>query len=81
MAAEIEEDEYWPERIIAMRKVTYDVQIVKEHFEETAGRPATFDEILDIIRDYAYNDFSCSHGHDSPDFSEVIIFDPDGEEY
>lgn len=78
---DIQEDEYWPDRIVAQKTINYDVQIIKEHFEESAGRSATLDEIISVIRDYAYNDFTCSYGHDSPEFDNVIIFDPDGDEY
>ncbi|MEY3376687.1 MAG: hypothetical protein RL463_997 [Bacteroidota bacterium] len=84
-----DEDEYWPDRIIAQKSVTYDVAIIREQLQETYNdlaengeepKKVSFEEVLDMIYSYAHDDFSCNWGHETAS-GELIVFDPDGEEY
>lgn len=83
------DEEYWPDRILAQKTITYDVRIIREQLQEyydsnaedgEEPKKVEFQEVLDLIYDYAHDDFSCAFGHKS-DTSDVIIFDPDGDEY
>lgn len=74
------EEEYWPDRIIAEKRITYLPLIIKEQLEQDNDAVVSFEEVLDVIRGYVYEDFGCEHCG-QPSAAELIIYDPDGDEY
>lgn len=76
-----EEEEYWPERIIAQHAITYYVPDIRADMAAVNdGVEPTLDEVIEQIYMYVKDDFSCGFGHLAP-MSEIVVFDPDGEEY
>ena len=74
------EEEYWPDRIIAEKRITYLPLIIKEQLEQDNDVVVSFEEVLDVIRSYVYEDFGCENCG-QPSAAELIIYDPDGDEY
>ena len=74
----MEEEEYWPDRIIAQIRVEYSPQSVKEQMAFIDGKEPTFEEVLDMIREFVKDDLSCGWGHQITS-GEYILFDPDGD--
>lgn len=74
------EEEYWPDRIIAQHTLTYTVNDVRDTLRSSMDREPTLDEVIEQIYEYVKDDFSCGYGHDAP-MREIIVFDPDGDEY
>ena len=83
-------EEYWPDRIIAQKSITYDVLRIREELQQLNDSKATllgeepeqisFEEVLDLIYEYVKDDFSCGWGHEA-NMRDIMVFDPDGEEY
>lgn len=73
-------EEYWPERIIAQKTITYDVEIVRDILREISGEEPTLDDVIERIHEYVRDDFSCGWGHEAK-MKDISIFDPDGDEY
>lgn len=74
------EEEYWPDRIIAQRRVEYSPLSVKEQMATVDGKEPTLEEVIDMIRQFAQDDLSCNWGHQI-NCGEFELFDEDGEEY
>jgi hypothetical protein len=73
-------EEYWPERIIAQQTIAYDVEMVRDILREISGEEPTLDDVIERIHEYVKDDFSCGWGHEAK-LKDILIFDPDGEEY
>ena len=78
--SQISDDEYWPSRIIAQHRIAYDVEIVRDSLRETMDTEPTLEDVIDRIYEYVKDDFSCGWGHEAP-MKEIVVFDPEGEEY
>lgn len=70
----------WPERINVSKTITYDVQILRDQMEKDFDRPINFDDVLEMIQDFAKDDFSCGWGHQE-NVKYLIFTDENGEEY
>ena len=79
---ELSDEEYWPDRIIAQKTITYDVQICKEQIKEDNPdkEEITMDDVIEHIQNLILDDFSCGWGHEA-DLRDILIYDPDGDEY
>lgn len=70
------DEEYWPDRIIAQLAITYDVRRIREELEQLEpDKKISLDEVIEQIYIYVKDDFAGDHMRD------IIVFDPDGEEY
>lgn len=68
-----------PERINAIRVVTYDVsKIVKDMSDDYPNGP-TFEDVLGYVQDLASEDLSCHYGH-VYDMRGVTFQDENGKE-
>lgn len=74
------EDEYFPDRIIAEKRVVYNVQDVRDSLRDFNNEEPTFNEVLEMILDFAKDDLSCNWGHQIS-CGEFIVYDPEGEQY
>lgn len=74
------EEEYWPDRIIAQRRVEYSPLSVKEQMSSFDGKEPTLEEVIEMIKLFAQDDLSCNWGHQIK-CGEFELFDPEGDEY
>jgi hypothetical protein len=74
-----EERSSLPKYIIATRTVTYHVDEIIDSYKDQMGQEPELDDLIDMIRQWAAEDFACGWGHTiDPD---VIKFtDSNGEE-
>jgi hypothetical protein len=77
--------EEWPEKVNVIKVVSYDVEKVinqiKEDNRDTGEElEITLDDVIEMIHEYAKDDFSCGWGHRT-DVSDLIFQDENGEEY
>ena len=75
----------WPERINVIKTITYDTEHIFMMIQEdnrNIGNDIDIElsDIIEMIHNYAYDDFSCGWGHKT-DMSELIFMDENGEEY
>lgn len=75
----------WPRRVNVTKVISYDTEIIYERIlEDNRAKDGDleieFDDIIEMITNYAKDDFSCGWGHEA-DISDLIIQDENGEEY
>lgn len=75
----------WPERINVIKTITYDTENIFNQIKEdnrSTGNDIDIelDDIIEMIHNYANDDFSCGFGHKT-DMRELIFMDENGEEY
>jgi hypothetical protein len=79
-------NEEWPRRINVMKVMSYDTeqiyeQIMQYNRENSDGKlEIGFDDIVEMIYNYANDDFGCEWGHQSG-INNLIFQDENGEEY
>ena len=79
------EEEVFPERITVTKVITYDVESVKQQIitdnkELGESKEVTLEDVIEMIHEYAKDDFSCGWGHYA-DLGDLIFQDETGEEY
>lgn len=77
-------EEVFPERVNVMKIVTYDVESVRQNIisdnRASDGEiEITFEDIMEMIEEYAKSDLSCGWGHEA-DISELIFQDENGND-
>lgn len=77
--------EEWPERITAIKSVTYDVESIYQNLlsDNRAAEgeiEITFEDVMNMIEVYALDDFSCGWGHQG-NLKDIIFTDEDGDEH
>lgn len=77
--------EEWPEKVNVIKVVSYDVekvinQIREDNRDTGEELEITLDDVIEMIHEYAKDDFSCGWGHRT-DVSDLIFQDENGEEY
>lgn len=75
----------WPERINVIKTITYDTEHIFNQIKEdnrSTGNDIDIDldDIIEMIHNYANDDFSCGWGHKT-DLTDLIFMDENGEEY
>lgn len=74
-------DTDYPERITVTKSITYDLTLIANDLEQINGKKPTEDEIIEIVEEYAKDDFSCGWGHQA-DLKDLIFINADtGDEY
>ena len=71
--------ETMPKRINVMKVISYDVEKVMEQLNNDGVSNPSFDDILERVREYTVDDFSCGWGHEA-DPDELTYQDENGEE-
>lgn len=77
---ENDDDFTWPERITVSKVITYDVESVRASMKDFDDKEPTFEDVLEMIQDFAKDDFSCGWGHQE-NVKYLIFTDENGEEY
>jgi hypothetical protein len=77
--------EEWPERIHVTKTISYSVekminQIREDNRDTGEELEITLDDVIEMIHEYAKDDFSCGWGH-RVDVSDLVFQDESGEEY
>ena len=79
-------NEEWPTRINVIKTMTYETeqiyeQIMQDNRENSDGElEIELDDIIEMIHNYANDDFGCEWGHKSG-INNLIFQDENGEEY
>lgn len=73
-------EEYWPDYITAIKSVRYDIESIRDSIRDYNNEDPTFDDVLQMIYEYAKDDFSCGWGHEAR-IKDLVFIDSDGEEY
>jgi len=79
-------NEEWPTRINVIKTMTYETesiynQILQDNRESSDGElEIELDDIIEMIHNYAKDDFSCGFGHQGY-INDLIFIDENGEEY
>lgn len=71
-------DNKLPERITAMRSVTYDVYEIMGTLDGLIDNPS-LEDIMEVIESYVVDDLSCGWGHEVK-LKDIIFKDENGEE-
>lgn len=79
------EREKWPERITAIKSVTYDVEsiyqnLLSDNRAEDGELEITFDDVMNMIEIYVLDDLSCGWGHPIS-LKDIVFKDENDEEY
>jgi hypothetical protein len=68
-----------PTFINVTKVITYDCAQIKADLEAQGMKDPTFEDVLGMIEEFAKDDFSCGHGHETS-LRDLIFTNADTEE-